>query len=133
LAELKPTWFLGENVVALDRGELDTVVSDLEGLGYEVAPTLEVPACAFGLDHWRARYWILGHANRNGEPGVPIHAEVARMPRSDRDAAGVGETPRLSGRLDGHRLSALGNAVAPQIPEWIGRHLMELAREEEVA
>jgi DNA (cytosine-5)-methyltransferase 1 len=124
LAQLQPAWFFGENVVALDRGELDAVVSDLEGLGYEVAPTLEVPACAFGFDHWRARYWILGYAHRDREPGVSLDAEMARMSRRGRDSDGLGTASRLSRGMDGYRLRTLGNAVVPQIVEWIGRQIV---------
>lgn len=121
--ELEPTWFVGENVTHLDRGELDTVVSDLEALGYEVAPTLEIPACAFGHDHWRPRFWILGHAHRDRQPGVSVNAEVARLSRCDRDSGGVGAPHGLPSGMD--RLRGLGNAVVPQITQWIGERLME--------
>lgn len=123
--ELQPTWFLGENVTHLDRGELDTVVSDLEAIGYEVAPPLEVPACAFGFDHWRPRLWILGHADRDRQPSMSVDAEVARMPRRDCDTGGVGTTNGISSRMD--RLRGLGNAVVPHIIEWIGRRVMGVA------
>jgi DNA (cytosine-5)-methyltransferase 1 len=121
--ELEPAWFVGENVTHLDRGELDTVVSDLEALGYEVAPTFEIPACAFGLDHRRARLWILGYANRDGESRLPLDAEVARLSRRDCDAGRMGAPYGLSSRMD--RLRGLGNAVVPAITQWIGERLME--------
>jgi DNA (cytosine-5)-methyltransferase 1 len=128
--ELEPTWFVGENVTHLDRGELDTVVSDLEALDYEVAPPFEVPACAFGLDHWRPRLWILGHANRDRQPGVSVDAEVARLSRPGCDTGGVGAAYGISSRMD--RLGGLGNAVVPQITQWIGERLMEAERDRQV-
>lgn len=124
--ELEPTWFVGENVTHLDRGELDAVVSDLEALDYEVAPAFEVPACAFGLDHWRPRLWILGHANRDRQSGVSVDAEVAGLSRPDCDARGMGAAHGVSSRMD--RLGGLGNAVVPHITQWIGECLMASER-----
>jgi len=122
------TWFIGENVTHLDKrgwGALDQVVSDLEAIGYEVAPPFEIPACAFGHDHRRARIWILGHANRNGQSGVPVDGEVARVsrdrPEPDRSRAPHG----LPRGLDRLRQSKIGNAVVPQIPEMIGRAILQ--------
>lgn len=119
---LHPAWVLGENVTQLDGPALEQVVSDLEAIGYEVAPPLEVPACAFGFDHWRARLWILGHADRNREPGRPVYAEASVLPRDSSHAGDVGEADGLPSRMD--RLAGLGNAVVPAIPEWIGRHIL---------
>jgi DNA (cytosine-5)-methyltransferase 1 len=127
--EGRPTWFVGENVTALDRGELDTVVSDLEGIGYEVAPTLEVPACAFGFDHWRPRLWILGYANGDGESRLPVDAEVARVSWPRDDAGSMGTADGISRGLHGRRMAALGNAIVPDIAEWIGRGLMRATSE----
>lgn len=76
IREAKPRWVIGENVTHIDRVALEDVLSDLEGSGYEVAPPLEIPACAIGQDHWRARIWICGYAHRDGEPGLPFNAEA---------------------------------------------------------
>jgi DNA (cytosine-5)-methyltransferase 1 len=121
----RPTWFLGENVTHLDGPPLEQVVSDLESLGYEVAPPFEVPACAFGFDHWRPRLWILGHADRDGQSGLSIDAEVARLPRDHADAGIAGGAHGVSGRLDRRRMAALGNAIVPQIAEWIFERIKE--------
>jgi DNA (cytosine-5)-methyltransferase 1 len=75
-----------ENVAQFDGVALDTVVSEMEADGYEVPPIFEIPACAVGLDHHRPRLWICGYANRNREPRLPFHAEVAGLP-GDRHAA----------------------------------------------
>jgi DNA (cytosine-5)-methyltransferase 1 len=42
---------------------LDTIYSDLESIGYEVTPALEIPACAVQAPHKRARFWIVAHYN----------------------------------------------------------------------
>jgi len=40
---------------------LDTVTSDLEGIGYAAIP-IEIPACAVGAPHRRQRVWVVAHA-----------------------------------------------------------------------
>ena len=118
----RPDWVIGENVARLDRVALDQVVLDLEAIGYTVAPTFEIPACAVGHDHWRPRLWILAHADRDCKPSRAIDAEVAELSRGDRDPGRLGAPHGLSGRMD--RLHALGNAIVPQIPELIGRAIL---------
>jgi DNA (cytosine-5)-methyltransferase 1 len=124
IQEIRPYWVLGENVPHFDDGTLDVVVDDLEACGYQVAPPLEIPAGAFGHDHGRPRLWIIGHADGNREPRRPQHAEVAGVPRVGDDARGVGAADGVSGGLHGRRMKAIGNAVVPQIPEWIGRRIL---------
>jgi site-specific DNA-cytosine methylase len=119
---------VGENVAQLNGPALEQVVSDLEAIAYEVGPPLEVPACAFGHDHWRPRLWILGHAHRDGQSGRTVDAKASRLPRTRDDAGRVGAAHGLSGGLDGHRMRGLGNAVVPQIPEWIAHRIKEAER-----
>lgn len=123
---IKPSWILAENVAHLEGFALEQVVSDMEALGYEVAPPLEIPACAFGHDHKRTRLWFLGYANGDSQPSVSIDAEVGRLPGRDRDARGMGTAHGVSDRLD--RLAALGNAIVPQVAEWIGRAILEVEK-----
>jgi DNA (cytosine-5)-methyltransferase 1 len=125
LAVKRPAWFVGENVTHLDGAPLEQVVSDLEALGYEVAPPLEVPACAFGHDHWRPRLWILGHTDRNGESGLSVNEEMAGMPLCGNDAGSMGTADGISRGLDARRMSALGNALIPQIAQWIAERIKE--------
>ena len=66
IRELRPAWVLGENVPQIVNLALDTVLSDLEGEGYEVQCFL-VPACGVDAPHKRERVAILAHAlNRGG-------------------------------------------------------------------
>lgn len=126
---LRPAWVVAENVPHLDDGTLDAVVDDLEASGYAVAPPLEIPACAVGQDHWRARLWIVGHADRDGQPGRAVDAEVAGLPRTRDDAPRVGAQDGLSRTVDGRRMTALGNAVVPAIPEWLARYILAVEAE----
>jgi len=77
IAESKPTVVLGENVSGIVSMELDSVLDDLEHLGYSAWPIV-VPACAVDARHRRDRVWILGYANgvrsRRAENGQGHHA-----------------------------------------------------------
>jgi DNA (cytosine-5)-methyltransferase 1 len=123
ISECRPAWIICENVVGLDRLAIRQVVADLEGLGYEIAPPFEIPACAVGHDHKRSRLWIVGHADRNGQPSRTVNGQAPGMfgyrPIAGNDRA----TDGIPCRMD--RLRALGNAVVPQIPEIIGRAIMK--------
>jgi site-specific DNA-cytosine methylase len=122
--EARPSWVIGENVTHIDGLDLERVVSDLEALCYQVQ-TFEIPACAVGQDHWRARIWICGHANRDGQPTRPFNAEASWLQADRGPQAGDARAPDgISSRLDGHRQRSLGNAVVPQIPEAIGRAIL---------
>lgn len=124
VSEVRPRWVVGENVIGIDSMALEQVVSDLEACGYEVG-TFEIPACAVGHDHRRARVWICAHAHGNGKPRRSVHAEVARCAADGSIAASVGAHDGLPGRLDGHRLRALGNAVVPGVVQAIGRAILQ--------
>ena len=126
--ECQPTWVIGENVAHLRGVDFDTVVTDLEREGYEVQ-TLEIPACATGHDHWRARLWFLGYTDRNGKSGRAVDAEASGVSWARGVPARMGTAHGLPRRLDGHRLRAIGNAVVPQIPEMIGRAILAAQKE----
>ena len=61
-----PEWVLGENVSAIDDSTdmvLDRTITDLESIGYEVGPPIEIPACSVGAPHERKRVFIVAHSN----------------------------------------------------------------------
>jgi DNA (cytosine-5)-methyltransferase 1 len=62
IREAKPQWVIAENVPGIINMGLDTVLSDLEGAGYEVEPPLIIPACAVNAQHRRNRVWIIANA-----------------------------------------------------------------------
>ena len=120
---LKPAWVIGENVAGSADMVLKQVGVDLESIGYEVAPPLEIPACAVGCDHWRPRYWILGYSHSNMQSGCAINAEMAIVKRIQHRPRRVRETHGVSNWMDRRR--AIGNAVVPQIVEALGRMILE--------
>ncbi len=64
IKEIRPTWVIGENVAGIIKMALDTVLSDLESIGYSTRP-FNIPACAVGAPHQRKRIWIIAHTNHS--------------------------------------------------------------------
>ena len=61
VAELRPSWVIGENVAGHISMGLDDVLADLEAEGY-ACRTFVIPACAVGASHRRDRVWTVGHS-----------------------------------------------------------------------
>ncbi|MCP1306425.1 DNA cytosine methyltransferase [Paenibacillus tyrfis] len=61
LQEIRPRWFLGENVAGHITLGLDDVLADLENAGYE-AQAFVIPASAVGASHQRERVFIVAHS-----------------------------------------------------------------------
>ena len=138
----RPTWVLAENVAGHVTLGLDEVLADLESEDYAVQPII-VPACAVDAPHRRDRVWIIANSDKQisyeyvadgrisnkkqwckeirRQSGFVYSLDNSKMapskwwtkdkskPRSLllRDDDGLPE------RLD--RLSALGNAIVPQV------------------
>lgn len=64
IAELRPTWVVGENVAGIVNMALDDVLSDLEREGYATR-TFLLPAHAVGAPHQRYRVAIVAHSKSN--------------------------------------------------------------------
>lgn len=129
IAGLRPRFVLLENVAAhLGRG-FSSVLADLHALGFNAEWSV-VTACAFGAPHTRRRLFAVAHAHGDREPMRPVNEEAPWMrplasPGRDRwlpsaeDARADDGVPH---RLDRDR--ALGNAVVPQLAEYIGRRIL---------
>lgn len=127
VSETRPAWVIGENVVGLAPMEIQQVVAGLEAEGFDTV-VMEIPACATLKDHWRPRNWFLGYSDSNSKSVSPINAEVAVLQRREHGPGESRGADGVSKGLDGLRRKALGNAVVPQIPELIGRAIMEAAQ-----
>ena len=136
LLELRPRYTLVENVPGLLVHGLGDVLGDLAELGYD-AEWGCVSAASVGAPHLRKRIFIVAHPtgqfsnggddNRGGRPRplpeLGDGSEEARSiggwwsvePNVGRVAHGV------PARVD--RLRGLGNAIVPQVAEWIGRQI----------
>jgi DNA (cytosine-5)-methyltransferase 1 len=143
---LRPRLALVENVPDLVVRGMADVQRDLAALGYDAEWDC-LPASAFGAPHRRERIFVVAYADGVGREA---HGVLARDPRSDLGEAeawrslprrGSGGRVRpfpdggVLGMADGpadrvdeaQRIRAIGNAVLPQVAEWIGRRLMEVA------
>lgn len=140
LSEVRPRWFIGENVAGHVSMGLDEVLSDLEGQGYD-AQSFIIPACAVNTKHRRDRVWIVADTEgeriqRGRAAGIKksetyVGETISMCSGSGTRAAVWASEPAvgrvangISRRVD--RLRSLGNAVVPQIPEIIGKAIMEI-------
>lgn len=76
IAEIKPTWIIGENVAGIINMALDTVLADLELQGYK-ARTIVLPACGVNAPHKRYRCAIVAHTCGEGLQGSQQHGASA--------------------------------------------------------
>lgn len=147
ICEVKPRWVLLENVTGLlsMASELGDVFRKLSQMGFDAEWGI-ISACSFKSPHMRKRLFIL--ANSAGIHGgisyqkrtwggiVRNYPKLSEVGSSNfRHVQSVPESwatrkPGISGVDDGvparmDRIRALGNAVVPQVAEWIGRRIME--------
>ena len=61
IQEIRPRWVVGENVAGIVSLALDTVLSNLESIGYACEAVI-IPACAVDAPHRRDRCAILGYS-----------------------------------------------------------------------
>ena len=144
IEELRPAWVIAENVLGIISLYLDVVLADLEGKGY-TCWTFDIPACAFGAWHKRSRIFVVAYT----DTGFDAQAPAPLRPKVVSDASskglegqgihrpttyGTGWLPEpdlvrvvygLPDGLDKDRIRALGNAVVPQVAEWIGRQILD--------
>ena len=153
VGELRPDFVIVENVAALLAGPSERrggwfgrVLGDLAECGYD-AEWRNIPAWLVGLPHGRERVWLVAYPQQERRPGVlpyfaserdvkefgASQAATALAASRRLDAVAAGQMDGQSPFFDGpHGLSDLvgglgagGNAVVPQIPELIGRAILQ--------
>jgi len=85
ISEARPSWVVGENVAGIINMELDTVLADLEGEGYEVG-TVVLPACAKNAPHRRDRVWIIANSRCEHGTGKQYKGKITEKGGGTRDA-----------------------------------------------
>lgn len=141
IGELRPQYVIVESVAALLGRGVGRVLSDLSALGYD-AEWDAIPGSYVGSPQHRDRLWILAYPQ-----GRAPRRQIAHYCRSEAhkrwpaDASPAGGFHGLHGWGGWHsepggsrvahglstevdRVSALGNAVIPQIAELIGRAIL---------
>lgn len=138
----RPRFALMENPPGLLDGPISEVLRDLAEHGYD-AEWGPLGADDLGASQHRERIWILAYAYDAGlqgrvglgEPPAAWETRTFAHSESLRSACGfwppgpraVSDIPRMADgpahRVD--RLRALGNAVVPQVAQWVGRRILE--------
>ena len=150
IGELSPRYVIVENVANLLSGPSDKrggwfgrILGDLAECGYD-AEWENIPAAAVGAPHRRERVWLVAYPAGFGRPEVALY-DFAKDVRTKNEWWSSINAGPLVGNGDwanwekqsgicligdgfpagAHACRAAGNAVVPQIPELIGRAIME--------
>lgn len=146
---IRPRYAIMENVAALLGRGMGEVLREFSESGYD-AEWEAIPASAFGAPHGRDRVFIVAHAASAGRGHThEIIERIACKTASEKHAArsrywpgGAESSSTLPDRIwwcpdsellrmvDGvpdqlDRYRCLGNAVVPQVAEWIGECILE--------
>jgi DNA (cytosine-5)-methyltransferase 1 len=127
LQEIRPRWYVRENVAGNISLGIDQVLSDLEDINYTAEP-IDIPACGVGADHRRERIFIIAHTNsKYVERGIQetLQGKPALQgefyPGSIEEWSGRSRLyqPKLLRTFNGiprqvDRIRALGNTVVPK-------------------
>jgi len=137
---VRPIYAIVENVAALLHRGMGEVLGDLAEIGYD-AEWHCIPASYVGARQLRDRVWIVANPERGGIQGRPVIAEAWSKTTREEQLAGFlfpCAWPTVSSARDYgtghgipdsvHRNQGLGNAVVPQIPELIGKIIMEIEK-----
>ncbi len=136
---VRPRYALMENVPGLLGLGMGDVLGDLSELGYDAEWSV-ISACSMGAPHTRERVFIMAYPNSlYGEEGLWSQSErraraiqqVSRTKSACADWSTRMADPSalyrgahgVSDRLE--RCEVLGNAIVPQVAEWIGRRIVE--------
>jgi len=137
VGEVRPRYVILENVTELLGRGLGDVLGELASLGYD-AEWHRIPASSVGAPHPRERVWIMAYAHEvlasctySTALGLELadrwatFGESGAHSRWDAEPAVGRVVDGVPSGLDRDRIGALGNAVVPQIPELIGRAILD--------
>lgn len=146
IRELGPRFIVLENVAGLLTRGIDEVLGTLASFGLD-AEWKVLSASEFGAPHRRERVFILAYSSGIGLEAKPNEALLCGQAAHSRNVGHFGPmggkefwvTPRPIGAIpmgmgDGvpgwlDRIKGCGNAVVPQVAEYIGRRIVEAAGE----
>jgi len=133
IGEVRPRLVIVENVAALLGLGFGDVLGDLASIGYD-AEWHCIPAGYVGAPHERDRVWIIAYPKEEQRFHESYFGQAAQRLRDDCNFWRTNPWPEAASPVcrvdDGvpfrvERTEALGNAVVPQIPELIGRAILE--------
>lgn len=105
IQKFRPTWVVGENVAGIVSMALDTVLSDLESIGYS-CQALVVPACSVDAPHRRDRCAILAYSVCNGGKSRSSNQEARKERESNKpfnSSKNVAAAKRIGLRENGNQ------------------------------
>lgn len=138
VGEIRPRVVIVENSAELLGNGMDVVLGDLAALGFDAQWDC-IPAVVLGAPHGRDRVWITAYAPeiaRIHEPDVgdQLRSRLSHdgyswpaSPWRSPETAVCRVDDGVPDRVD--RTGSLGNAVVPQIPELIGRAILQSMEE----
>ena len=124
--EVKPKFAIAENV---SKEPIDRAAEHFRNLGMQCI-VVRISGDDIGADHTRNRWWAIAHPYKSSKLQSAIHAETSVM-RSlsnhiwgpEAYKASVCLSDGFPSGLAGNR--TFGNAVMPQIPELLGRSILQ--------
>ena len=137
---LTPKWVVIENVAAIRSKGLWRLLHDLDEIGYD-AEWHCIPAGAVGAPFPRDRAWVMAYPHGQRQQACvcqgDFRASAAKGKAMESARPSYGDFPTwnapepvlprvahgIPARVDRNR--ALGNAVVPQVVEWIGKQIIE--------
>ena len=149
LGVLRPRYVLVENVPGLltanDGRAFADLLRDMAASGYDAEWDC-IPAAAVGAPHRRDRLWLVAYAESSQDVSDTDYAASTRQRKDSRQVfikpestgfnGGSSEgwwttEPNVGRVADGiphrvDRLKCLGNAVVPQVVEWIGHQILNV-------
>jgi DNA (cytosine-5)-methyltransferase 1 len=149
--EVMPGWCVFENVPGLlTHKYFGRIIGDLAESGYIVEWNC-ISAALFGLPHIRTRLILVAYTASSGwdflDGKTPSETQEERLSyheqsgyrwqckngRHSVESVGwslepgiCGSNAGVSSQMDRDRIHALGNAVVPQVAEWIGKRILEV-------
>lgn len=111
--EVRPRWVFAENV---QRSPIERAAADLREDGLRVA-FARIGAADVGAPHRRPRWWLVAHADREGQRVRPLDDQVAGLQVSperlwpEPGPEVLGDDDGVANRMD--RLRAIGNGQVP--------------------
>lgn len=136
ISHLRPDFAILENVRGHLSMGLATVLGEMSEIGYDAEWEI-ISASSLGASHRRERLFILAYPSLPDMEKSKVVASEKRLPKQSRRNAArsrmaewPADEPNLVGMAYGvsewvDRSRSLGNAVVPQVAEFVGRRVME--------
>lgn len=142
IRELRPCYVLVENVSALLIRGMGTILGGLAESGYDTE-WQSLPAAAFGAPHYRERVFIVAYPHGSRPQASVFQSGLLAAATADAWGQAAGSAGGMAGnwrewgirsgvlrmahglphRMD--RIKGVGNAVVPQVAEFVGRMIVE--------